>query len=92
MYKVDEDPQHFIYMVYKIISIMGFTIVEKVSWPLIKLRVLINYGLKKRKSERDVNGFPLDWEKFKGVFLDHFVPFEMRDAKVIDSLKSYKEI
>ncbi|WMV54294.1 hypothetical protein MTR67_047679 [Solanum verrucosum] len=36
------------------------------------------------QEESVVDASPLDWEKFKGAFLDSFFPLEMREAKVIE--------
>ena len=30
-----------------------------------------------------VDAGPLNWEKFKGAFIDHIFPFEIREAKVL---------
>jgi len=34
------------------------------------------------KEERTIDANPLDWDKFKGAFLDRFFPFELRETKV----------
>lgn len=36
------------------------------------------------KEKRAINTDPVDWEKFKGDFLDHFLPLEMWEAKALE--------
>ncbi|XP_049371080.1 uncharacterized protein LOC125836028 [Solanum verrucosum] len=63
--KVEEDPQEF-EEIHKIVEIMRFTPLEKFSqW----------------KEERAIDASPLDCEKFKGNFLEHFFSLEMREVK-----------
>ncbi|WMV07685.1 hypothetical protein MTR67_001070 [Solanum verrucosum] len=74
--KVDEDPQKFINEVYTIVIIMELFTVEKVS--------IAQVWFEQWKCERVVDADPLDWEKFKGEFLDRSFSIEMRETKLLE--------
>jgi len=58
--KVEEDPKEFLYEVYKILDIMGVTLVEKVELAAYQLRGIaqIWYG------STPVEAGPIQWEVF----------------------------
>ncbi|WMV07688.1 hypothetical protein MTR67_001073 [Solanum verrucosum] len=74
--KVDEDPQEFIDEVYKIEINMELSTVEKAS--------VAQVWFEQWKCDRVVDADPLDWEKFKGKFLDHSFSIEMRKTKLLE--------
>jgi len=79
---VDEYPQEFIEGIQKIIKIMSVTLVESVDLVAYQLKGVAQIWFNQLKEERVIDGGPLDWDKFKGHFLDQFFPLEMREAKV----------
>ncbi|KAK6780239.1 hypothetical protein RDI58_022423 [Solanum bulbocastanum] len=81
--KTDEDPQEFIDEVHKIVCIMVFSTVEKGELTTYQLKDVAKVWFNQWKEEMVVDAGPLDWNKFKGVFLDSFFPFEMREAKIL---------
>ncbi|WMV29248.1 hypothetical protein MTR67_022633 [Solanum verrucosum] len=70
--KVCEDPQEFVYEIYKIVEIMEVSIVEKAELSAYQLKGVAQVWFNQWKEERAIGAIPLDWEKFKGVFLDFF--------------------
>ncbi|WMV38183.1 hypothetical protein MTR67_031568 [Solanum verrucosum] len=75
---------------FYIVEIMGVSKVEKEELASYQLRGATQVWFKQWKEKRFIDEGPLDWEKFKGVFLDRFFPLEMRETKyaltmVVDS-------
>ncbi|KAH0758100.1 hypothetical protein KY290_021593 [Solanum tuberosum] len=68
---VEKDPQDY----------AGRKKAELVAYQL-KGVALVWYNQWKEGRPKDAG--PLDWEKFKGTFLDRFFPLEMREAKVLE--------
>ncbi|WMV46736.1 hypothetical protein MTR67_040121 [Solanum verrucosum] len=72
--KMDDDPQELIDEIYKIVGITGVSIVEKEELVAYQLKGVTNVWFKQWKEQKDIDVGPLDWEKFKGAFLDRFFP------------------
>ncbi|WMV09140.1 hypothetical protein MTR67_002525 [Solanum verrucosum] len=70
--------------VYKVLAIMGVTSVEHAELATYKLKEVARIWFNKWKETRQVEVGPIEWEKFKGAFLDQFFPLEMREAKVLE--------
>jgi len=70
--------------VYKIVGIMGVYTIEKTEFAAYQLKGVAQVLFEEWKWESDIDAGPVDWEKFKGAFIDHFFPLEMRDAKVLE--------
>jgi len=77
--KVEKYPQEFIDEVYKVLMIMGVTLVEKVKLAAYQLKGVAQVWYNQWKAERPEDVGPLDWEKFKAAFLDRFFPLEMSE-------------
>ncbi|KAG5579844.1 hypothetical protein H5410_050471 [Solanum commersonii] len=69
--KVEEDPQELIYEVYKIVGIIGLTSVEKAELATYKLKEAIWFN--QWKEEKELDGGPIDWEKFKAKVLEFII-------------------
>ncbi|WMV38632.1 hypothetical protein MTR67_032017 [Solanum verrucosum] len=80
--KVEKDPQEFIDEVYKILDIMGVTPIEKAELAAYQLKGVAQIWFNQLKEARPEGVSPIEWERFKSVFLDIFFPLEMREAKV----------
>ncbi|XP_049406226.1 uncharacterized protein LOC125869850 [Solanum stenotomum] len=80
--KVEKDPQEFVDERYKVFIIMGVTLGEKEELAAYKFKCVADVWFTQWKQEMAVDVGPLDWEKFKVVFLDRLFSFEMREAKV----------
>ncbi|WMV58189.1 hypothetical protein MTR67_051574 [Solanum verrucosum] len=59
-------------------------LVEKAKLFACQLKGVAQVLLKKLKKKRVVDEGPIDWEKFKVVFLDRFFPVEMREANIFE--------
>lgn len=80
---VEEDPQEFIDEVYKVLVIIGVTLVVKAELVAYQLKGIALLWYNQWKEGRPKDEGLLDWEKFKGAFLNRFIPLEMREAKVL---------
>ncbi|WMV41642.1 hypothetical protein MTR67_035027 [Solanum verrucosum] len=82
--EVEEDHQEFIDELYKLVGIMGLSMIEKVDLSAYQLKGVSQVWFNQWKEERVVDEGLFDWEKFKGVFLDRFFPLEMRKENVLE--------
>ncbi|WMV25569.1 hypothetical protein MTR67_018954 [Solanum verrucosum] len=80
--KVEEHPQEFINEVYKVLMIMGVTLVEKVEFADFQLKSVSQVWFNQWKERKSVDAGPLDWKKFKVAFLDRFFTIEIMEANV----------
>ncbi|WMV38037.1 hypothetical protein MTR67_031422 [Solanum verrucosum] len=71
--KVDENSQEYIDELYKIVEIMKVSPMEKEEFITYQLKDVAQVWFKQWKEERAIDGGPLDWEKFKGIFVDLFL-------------------
>ena len=85
--KVDENPQHFIDEIYKILYAMGLFTSEKAELSTYQLKVVAQTWYVQWRDNRSSRGEPMTWEVFKKTFLDRFFPREKREAKVVDFIK-----
>src|SRR5688572_24094891 len=76
---VGEDPQEFIDQVFKVVAIMGVTSVERPKLVAYQLKGVVQEWYVQWLESR-LEDVPVDWEKFKLGFLDHFFPLELREA------------
>jgi len=82
--KVENDPQEFIYEVYKVLMIIGVMSVEKAGLAAYQLKGVAQTWFNQWKEGRPKDAGPLDWKTFKASFLNRFFPLEMREAKVLE--------
>ncbi|XP_069150253.1 uncharacterized protein [Solanum lycopersicum] len=78
---VGEDLQEFLDGVYKVLSSMGVTSMEKAELPLYQLRDVAQVWYTKWKDNRTVELGPIQWEEFKEAFLGKYFPHERREVK-----------
>ncbi|WMV08734.1 hypothetical protein MTR67_002119 [Solanum verrucosum] len=82
-YKVEEHPHEFIYEIYKVLDIMGVTLVEKAKLAAYQHKRVAQIWFNQWKEARPVDVGPLEWERFKSTFLDRLFPLEMREDKLL---------
>ncbi|WMV54906.1 hypothetical protein MTR67_048291 [Solanum verrucosum] len=70
--KIEEDPQEFIDEVYKILVIMGVTLVEKAELAAYQLKWVAQIWFNQWKEARPEEAGPIEWERFKSAFLIDF--------------------
>ena len=88
--KVDENPQEFIYEVYKILYAMGVSSSEKVVLATYRLQDVAQTWYIQWRDNRPLRGGPVTWEIFKAAFLDRFFPREMREKKVAEFINLHQ--
>ena len=81
--KVDENPQEFIYEVYKILLALGLSTSEKAELATYQLKDVKQAWYVQWRDNRPLSGGLLTWEIFKKAFLDRFFLREMREKKVV---------
>ena len=80
--KAEEDPQDFLYEVYKILFVMGVTTDEKAELAAYQLKDVEKTCYALCRDNRFLRGGPVTCEIFKRDFLDQFFPRELRESKV----------
>ena len=76
--KVDEDPQEFLDLFYKVLYAIGMTSSEKVELASYKLKDVTQTLYLYLRDNSLLMGGMVTWEVFKVAFLDWFSPREMR--------------
>lgn len=83
-FKYEKYPQEFVDKVYKVLSIMGVTSVEKMELAAYQLKgfshILFNWW----KEARPVETGLIEYKWFESAFLERFFPLEMREAKSLE--------
>ena len=77
--KVEEDPQEFIYKIYKILYDMGLSTSEKAELATYKLKDVAQTWYVQWRDHKPLRGGPVTWEVFNKAFLDRFFPREKRE-------------
>jgi len=80
--KVEKVPKGFKDEIYKLLSIMGVTSVEKVKLATYQLKDIAQVWHEQWKDTRPVGVGPIEWEVFKLEFLERFFPQKLREDKV----------
>ena len=82
-----EDPQHFVDQLHRIFRVMHASAIESVELAAFRLRdvAVLWYESWERSRGKDA---PLPtWDSFTEAFIDHYLPREIRDARVDQFLK-----
>src|SRR5688572_8712493 len=79
--KVDEDPQAFIDEVSRVVTIMAGTSEERAELAAYQLKGVAQIWFEQWKELREGDA-PPRWNESKTAFLDHFIPLELREAKM----------
>ena len=69
-FKVGEDTQDFLDVVYRIVNAMGVNSKEKVELASYQLKDVYQVWITQWKNSRQVELDPLEWEEFKEAFLE----------------------
>ena len=82
--KVEEDPQEFIYKIYKILYDMGLSTSEKAELATYNFKDVAQAWYVQRRDTMQLRGGLVTWEIFKKALLDQFFPRDKREAKVVE--------
>ena len=80
--KVGEDPQGFVYNVFKVVD-MGVTPREKEELPTYHLKDVAQVWYEEWRDERPLREALIYWEVFKATFLERFFLIKLRERKLV---------
>jgi hypothetical protein len=78
---LNEDPQDFIDQIQRALDIMHVTGRETVELAAYRFKGEAIYWYEDWKRSRGIDAPPATWKEFKEAFLDHYLPFEIRQAR-----------
>ncbi|XP_070021847.1 uncharacterized protein [Nicotiana sylvestris] len=82
--KKDEDPQNFIDEVQKIFRVINATDTEAAELVAYQLKDVANAWYETWEESRGEDADPATWKEFADVFLEHFLPIEVLEAKALE--------
>ncbi|XP_070029054.1 uncharacterized protein [Nicotiana sylvestris] len=85
-----EDPQDFIDQMYRVLRVMHASVVEAVELASFRLRDVVVLWYEAWERSRGPHAPPTEWEDFSEDFLAHYLPWEVREAR-IDQFLSLKQ-
>lgn len=81
-----EDPQQFIDETHRICKVMRVSEIDAVELASYQLKAVAIAWYEMWEASRGQNAFPEVWTDFSKTFLDHFLPLELREARVDEFL------
>ena len=78
---LNEDPQDFIDQIQRALDVMHVTGRETVELAAYRFKGEAIYWYEDWKRSRGIDAPPATWKEFKEAFLDHYLPFEIRQAR-----------
>ncbi|XP_070017120.1 uncharacterized protein [Nicotiana sylvestris] len=77
-----KDPQDFIDQMYRVLRVMHASIIEAVELASFRLRDVVVLWYEVWERSRGPNASPVEWEDFSQAFLAHYLPREVREARL----------
>ena len=77
----NEDPQDFIDQIQRALEVMHVFGVETVELAAYRLKGEAILWYEDWKRSRGIDALPASWEEFKMAFIDHYLPYEVREAR-----------
>ena len=77
---LNKDPRDFIDQIQRALDVMHVTGRETVELTTYRFKEGAIYWYEDWKRSRGIDAPPATWKEFKESFLDHYLPFEIRQA------------
>ncbi|KAH0746295.1 hypothetical protein KY285_007952 [Solanum tuberosum] len=77
-----EDPQDYIEHIYRVLRVMHASVTEAVELASFRLRNVAIIWYEAWERSRGLDAPPAEWEDFSEVFLSHYLPREVREARL----------
>ena len=78
---LNEDPQDFIDQIQRTLEVMHVSGRETVELAAYRFKGEAIYWYEDWKRSRGIDAPPVTWKEFKEAFIDHYLPYETRQAR-----------